>query len=209
MLAIHEVSMPTFNPGHHPDMHPTMPPVTEWKTAYSFSMKAAWGWGSRICLFFPGPFPWFPVPLIPAISLYSGLWRCASAGKCLTHVCRLIPSLCLEEAEYWNKEHIPSCVANPVERIAQPQARAQRPRKTQRVEKALSFLWGGTTSFGTLWDMRSRKLGAAVRWEWLKLRTQVPSHWGPGALLTTHPPTHVAMCQVQLWVGFFYFLGSS
>lgn len=152
---------PPLTQEHHPDMHPTMPPVPERKTAHSFRMKAARQCSSRICLFFPGPFPWFPTPLILAISPYSGLWRCAGAGKCLTHFCRLIPSLCLEEAEHRNKEHIQPCVSNPVEWIAQPQARGQRPRKTRRVEKALSSLWGGTTSFRTLWEMWNRKFRAA------------------------------------------------
>lgn len=151
---------PPMTPEHHPDMHPAMPPVTERKTTYSFSMKSAWECSSRICLFFPGPFPWFPIPLTLAISPSSGLWRCGAAGKCLTHFSQLIPPLCFKEAEYWNKEHIQSRDSNPVEWIAQPQARGQRPRKTPGVEKTLSSLWGGS-SFRTLWDVRSRKLRSA------------------------------------------------
>lgn len=200
---------------HHPDMHPTMPPVTERKTAYSFSMKAARGCSSRMP-FLSRPFSFISYPT--DTGYFPLLWaldvcRCWEMSDSLLSidsffVCR--------EGRVLNKEHIQSCVSNPVEWIAQPQARGQRPRKTESRKGIVLPLRRHHQLQDPVGYVEQKSRGCLQPGSSEARRVEAETS-GPQPLRprnttyysSIHSLARLAVCWGHQWVGVFYFLGSS
>lgn len=178
-----------MTPEHHPDMHPAMPPVTERKTAHSFSMNSAWECDSRICLFFPGPFPWFPPQwywLSPPPLGFGGVPVLGSVWLTSVNWFLLCVSRRLKTGTKNTSSHV---IRTQSSELHNHRRRDKGPEKLLESKRQCPPSLSGGISFGTLWDVWNRKLRVAYsqaseRQGLLVLGAPSSGHWTCDMTLT-------------------------
>lgn len=195
-------------------MHPAMPPVTERKTAYSFSMKSAWECDSRICLFFPGPFPWFPPhwyllsPLLWALEVCR-CWEVSDSLQSIDSSFVFPGGWILEQRTHpvtWFEPSRVNCTTTGEGTKAQKNSWSRKGIVLPPSPEASALGPCGMCGVESSGLLTARHQRGKDCWCW-ELHPPATEHviWHS----PIHSLVHLTVCQAHQWTGTCYFFGSS